>query len=66
MNVRYRTYTFHIRPPASQGDPWHIVIWTPSNAPPITMPGRATLEEAVKDAEAVVNHILDGGAPPKL
>jgi hypothetical protein len=34
--------------------------------PPIAMPGRPTFEEAVKDAEAVVNHILDGGAPPKL
>jgi hypothetical protein len=64
--VRYRTYTFEIHAPTRQGDRWHVIIWSPSNAPPITMPGRVTWEEAVKDAEAIVNHIRDGGPAPKL
>jgi hypothetical protein len=64
--VRYRTYTFHVHPPARQGDRWHVIIWSPSNAPPITMPGRASEDEVIKDARAAVDHILDGGPPPKL
>ncbi len=60
------SYTFNIYAPARQGDRWYLVIWSPSNVPPITMPGRATWEEAVQEAQAAVDHILDGRPPPKL
>jgi hypothetical protein len=64
--IRYRNYTFHIYEPSRQGTRWYLVIWSPSNAPAITMPGRPTWEEVLKDAQAAVDRILDGGPPAKL
>jgi hypothetical protein len=64
--IRYRSYTFNIYAPARQGDRWYLVIWSPSNAPPVTMSGHVSWEEAVQEAQAAVDHILDGSALPKL
>jgi hypothetical protein len=64
--VRYRHYIFDTYTPANGWDRWRVVIWPPNNSPPITMPGHASGEEATKEAQAAVDHILDGGPPPKL
>jgi len=66
MLVKYRTYTFNIYAPARHGSRWHFVIWSPSNAPPIVMPGRPTWDQSIKDAQIAVDHILDGGSRPEL
>jgi hypothetical protein len=64
--IRYRHYVFDIYAPTHRWDRWRVVIWPPNNSPPITMPGHTSEEEATKEARATVDHILDGGPPPRL
>jgi hypothetical protein len=64
--VRYRHYIFDIYAPANRWERWRVLIWPPNNSPPITMPSHASEEEATKEAQAAVDHILDGSPPPKL
>jgi hypothetical protein len=64
--VRYRGYAIDIYAPIRQGEPWRVIIWSPNNAVSIPMPNHPSEDEAVKEARAAIDHILDGGPPPKF
>jgi hypothetical protein len=64
--VRYRGYAIDIYAPTRPREPWRVIIWSPNNAVPIPMPNHASEDEAVKEARAAIDHILDGGPAPKF
>jgi hypothetical protein len=52
--------------PDSLGDRWGVVIWAPNDASPVTMPTFASEDDAIHEAKATVDEILDGPAPTLL
>jgi hypothetical protein len=62
--VKYRGYEFEVYSPISGGDRWHVVMWPPNNSPPITTPTVASGVEAIAEARATVDHILDRRPAP--
>ena len=62
--VKHRGYEFEVYSPVRGGDQWHVVIWAPNASPPITMPSHASGVEAIAEARAAVDHILDGRPAP--
>jgi hypothetical protein len=47
-------------PPVSGAAQWRAVIWPPNNSPPIVTRGHVSGVEAIAEALATIDHVLDG------
>jgi hypothetical protein len=57
--IWYRGCEFIIYPPTSSTGRWRVLIWPPSSDAPRAMPPHSTEGEAINEAMATADNILD-------
>jgi hypothetical protein len=56
---RYQGYALDIFAPNEPGGRWKVNVWPPSRKPPIIMPAQTSENEAINEAKATVDYLLD-------
>jgi hypothetical protein len=57
-SARYQGYVLDIFGPNGEAGCWKVHVWPPSRKPPIIVPPRASEDDAITAAKAIVDSLL--------
>ena len=63
-SARYHGYALDIFGPSGEAGRWKVHVWPPSSKPPVIMTSQTSENEAVKEAKATVDCLLDSTRQP--